>query len=101
MGYSPGMNAGNEQRVPQPQTLVEAVRIFGDEDVALRFMVNLRWGSFENVCCARCGSTRVRFIKTRRQWECREQHLPGEPKRFSIKTNTIMEESSLPLGTWL
>ncbi len=85
--------AGN---IPNPKTLVEAVRIFADQDVALRFMVALRWPN--GVCCPRCGSVRVRFISTRRVWECRETH---PAKRFSIKTNTIMEDSPLSLGTWL
>src|SRR4051794_36760165 len=84
--------------VANPETLVEAVRVFGDESNALRFMVALRWGGFDKVCCPRCGSTRMRFIGTRRVWECRETH---PCKRFSIRTNTIMEDSPLPLGTWL
>ena len=88
----------NGTETPNPETLVEAIRVFGDENVALKFMVNLRWGGMENVCCPRCGSVRVRFISTRRVWECRETHLA---KRFSLKTNTVMEDSPLPLGTWL
>jgi transposase-like protein len=95
------MNAGKSNdanELPAPKTLMEAVRVFGDEDVALRFMVGLRWGGMDKVCCPRCGSARVRFISTRRQWECREDHKQA---RFSIKTNTIMEDSPLPLGTWL
>lgn len=93
------MNAKhNTTELPNPKTLVQAVRAFADEDTALRFMVSLRWGNFANVCCPRCGSVRVRFISTRRVWECREDHAS---KRFSIKTNTVMEESPLSLGTWL
>jgi transposase-like protein len=88
----------NASELPAPETLVEAVRVFGNEDVALRFMAHLRWGGIENACCPRCGSVRVRFISTRRVWECKEDHAS---KRFSIKTNTVMEESPLPLGTWL
>lgn len=82
--------------IKNPKTLVEAVNLFADEDVALKFMVSLRWP--EKVCCPRCGSERVRFIQTRRLWECREDH---KSKRFSIKTGTVMEESLLPLRTWL
>ena len=88
------MNAG-KNKSSGPETLVEAVRVFGDESVALQFMVDLRWGGFDKVCCPRCGSTRVRFIGTRRVWECRENHML---KRFSIKTNTVMEDSPLSLG---
>ena len=87
--------------IKNPQTLVEAIRMFEDENVALRFMVGLRWGSMEDVCCPRCGSVRARFIQTRRIWECREPHPKGTPNRFSLKTNTVMEESKLPLGAWL
>jgi transposase-like protein len=91
------MNEGNNKSdIKKPETLIEAVRLFADEDVALRFMVSLRW--FEKVFCPRCGSERVRFIGTRRVWECRETH---PQKRFSIKTGTVMEESPLLLGHWL
>jgi transposase-like protein len=84
--------------LPSPQTLVEAVKVFSDEDTALRFMVALRWGGLDKVTCPRCKSARVRFISTRRVWECREDH---DSKRFSVKTGTVMEESPLKLGVWL
>ncbi len=87
-----------ESKKPQatPKTLMEAVKLFADQDASLQFMVNLRWPN--GVCCPRCGSIRVRFISTRRVWECREDH---KAKRFSIKTGTIMEDSPLPLDKWL
>src|SRR5688572_8342171 len=87
-----------ENSFPTPKTLVEAVKVFSDEDAALRFMVTLRWGGFDKVKCPRCKSARVRFIATRRVWECREDH---DAKRFSLKTGTVMEESPMKLGTWL
>src|SRR5438067_13662271 len=90
-------NSKNAVDVVSPETLIEAVRVFSNQDTALRFMVALRWPD-GNVCCPRCGSLRVRFIGTRRVWECRETH---PAKRFSIKTDTVMEESPLSLGTWL
>lgn len=71
------------------------MRIFADQNTALMFMVSLRWPN--GVCCPRCGSERVRFIQTRRVWECREDH---NPDRFSVKTGTVMEESPLPLDKW-
>ena len=40
----------------------------------------------------------MRFIATRRLWECKTNH----PKRqFSIKVGTIFEESPIPLDKWL
>lgn len=48
----------------QPHTLVEAIRYFGDPDVALRTMVELSWP--DGVYCPICGRTDPRFISTRR-----------------------------------
>ena len=79
----------------EPQTLVEAIRHFADPDVTLATMVELRWP--EGVCCPTCGRTDVRFIKTRRVWECKEVH----PKRqFSAKVGTVFEDSPLSLDKW-
>jgi transposase-like protein len=80
-----------------PKTLIEAINYFSDYSNARKFMVGIRWPSGQ-VCCPRCGSVRVRYIQTRRQWECREQHAK---RRFSLKTGTIMEDSPLPLEKWL
>src|SRR6266566_1657420 len=90
------MSMKNTNPQANPKTLTEAVKLFADQDVALQFMVNIRWPM--GVCCPRCGSTRVRFISTRRVWECREDH---KAKRFSVETGTIMEDSPLPLDKWL
>lgn len=79
----------------EPRTLIEAIRYFADPDVALRTMIELRWP--DGVCCPTCGSTAVRFIATRRIWECKTKH----PKRqFSAKIGTIFEDSPVDLGKW-
>src|SRR5688572_986246 len=79
----------------EPQTLMEAVRHFTDPDVALNTMVSLRWPS--GVHCPTCGRTDVKFIATRRIWECKEKH----PKRqFSAKVGTIFEDSPIALDKW-
>jgi transposase-like protein len=79
----------------EPQTLIEAIRYFADPDVALRTMVDLRWP--QGVHCPTCGRTDVRFIATRRMWECKEKH----PRRqFSAKVGTIFEDSPIDLGKW-
>ena len=57
----------------EPTTLVEAIRYFADPDVCLDFMVNLRWADGV-VACPTCGRDDVRFIPTRRIWECRSKH---------------------------
>lgn len=79
----------------EPRTLMEAVRYFADPDVALKHMVELRWPG--GVHCPTCGRTDVRFIATRRLWECKEKH---PRKQFSAKVGTIFEDSALPLDKW-
>lgn len=79
----------------QPRTLMEAIRYFADADRTLATAVALRWP--DGVHCPTCGRTDVRFIATRRLWECKEKH----PKRqFSAKVGTIFEDSPLPLDKW-
>jgi hypothetical protein len=79
----------------QPQTLVDAIRYFVDPDISLRTMVELRWP--DGVHCPTCGRTDVRFIATRRIWECKEKH---PQKQFSAKVGTIFEDSPIDLGKW-
>ena len=84
-----------EKPLPQPKTLMEAVRYFADADRTLAMAVSLRWP--EGVHCPTCGRMDVRFLATRRIWECKEKH----PKRqFSAKVGTIFEDSALPLDKW-
>lgn len=79
----------------EPKTLVEAIRHFADPDVALATMVELRWPN--GVCCPTCGRSDVRFVKTRRIWECKGDH----PKRqFSAKVGTVFEDSPIGLDKW-
>jgi transposase-like protein len=79
----------------EPQTLVEAIRHFADPDVTLNTMVDLRWPT--GVHCPTCGRVDVRFIATRRMWECKEKH---EKRQFSAKVGTIFEDSPLSLDKW-
>lgn len=79
-----------------PRTLLEAVRYFADPDTSLSFMVALRWPN--GVACPTCGRTDVRFISTRRMWECKDKH---PRKQFSIKVGTIFEDSPLGMDKWL
>ena len=81
----------------EPKTLIDTIRYFSDPDVCLDFMVHLRWPDGV-VVCPSCRRDDVRFIPTRRVWECRSKH----PKRqFSIKVGTIFEDSPIGLDKWL
>jgi hypothetical protein len=78
-----------------PETLQEAIRYFSDPDTCLAFMVELRWP--DGVSCPTCGTKPVRFIATRRLWECTEKH----PRRqISVKVGTILEDSPIGLDKW-
>jgi transposase-like protein len=80
-----------------PESLVDAIRYFSDPDVCLAFMTHLRWPDGK-VTCPTCGSQGVRFISTRRLWECKNKH---PRKQFSIKVGTIFEDSPIGLDKWL
>jgi transposase-like protein len=80
-----------------PETLLEAIRYFSDPDVCLDYMSKMRWPD-GRVICPTCGADGVRFISTRRLWECKNKH----PRRqFSIKVGTILEDSAIGLDKWL
>jgi transposase-like protein len=81
---------------PKPETLQQAIKHFADADNCLKFVVERRWPN--GVECPTCGRKDVRFISTRRMWECKSQH---PKKQFSVKIGTIFEDSALPLDKWL
>jgi len=80
-----------------PKTLTDAVRYYSDPDRCLAEMVEARWPDGV-VRCPMCDRDDVRFISTRRMWECKDKH----PRRqFSVKVGTIFEDSPLGLDKWL
>ena len=81
--------------LPQPKTLMEAVLYFADPDRSLAMAVAMRWPN--GVHCPTCGRTDVRFLATRRIWECKEKHAK---RQFSAKVGTIFEDSALSLDKW-
>jgi transposase-like protein len=88
------MPAKNPRTSDEPQTLQEAILHFADPATALQFFVELRWPS--GVTCPYCDGTEHSFISTRSVWHCK-----ACKKRFSVKIGTLMEDSPLPLSTWI
>jgi hypothetical protein len=78
-----------------PETLHEAIRYFAKGDNAFEFMKGIRWPN--GVSCPTCGATDVRFISTRKLWECKQKH---PKKQFSVKVGTIFEDSPIKLDKW-
>ncbi len=80
----------------KPKTLQQAIKYYSNPDTCIDFIVSRRWPN--GVECPTCGRKDVRFISTRRMWECKDKH----PKRqFSVKVGTIFEDSAIPLDKWL
>jgi len=78
-----------------PTTLLEAIRYFSDPDLALAFVVRLRWPTGEPAC-PRCGCLEHSFLTTRKIWKCK-----GCKRQFSAKVGTIFEDSPIGFDKWL
>lgn len=80
----------------QFRTLQDAMLHFGDPQNCIQFMTSLRWP--DGVLCPQCGCKDVWWIAARSLYQCKNRH----PRRqFSLKSGTIFENSSIPLGKWL
>ena len=90
------MFSANVGGMKAPKTLQEAVLYFGNPDNCHRYMVALRWPN--GVECPACGRKDVRFISTRRMWECKSKH---PRKQFSAKVGTIWEDSPIAIDKCL
>ena len=79
-----------------PQTLLQAVQYFADEEAAIEFVAELRWPDGEQ-SCPKCGSVAEHyFMKTRKRWKCRDcRH------QFSVKVGTVFEGSPIKLSKWM
>jgi hypothetical protein len=80
-----------------PKTLQSAIVYFSNPETAFAEMVKFRWPD-GIVKCPTCGSTDAYFTKSRRIWQCRENHLK---RQFSVKIGSIMEDSPLGIDKWL
>lgn len=60
-------------------------------------MVDLRWPDGK-VTCPVCQSQKVTWLAKQRVWKC---YIPHPKPRFSLKTETIFEDSPIPLEKWL
>lgn len=72
-----------------------------DEDSAVEFLEELRWG--DEACCPRCGDCDVYQMQSRGggresnyRWRCR-----GCGKQFTVRTGTVMDDSRIPVRTWV
>src|SRR5438132_12976435 len=80
----------------EPKTLQQAILFFSNADNCLDFLAVSRWPV--GVICPTCQSKGVRFLGTRRLWECKGKQ---PRKQFSIKVGSIFEDSAIGLDKWL
>jgi ribosomal protein L37AE/L43A len=83
--------------IPEFSTLQQAIVYFSDPDNCVAYLVARRWPDGV-VKCPTCGRNDVRYIASRRVWQCKTRHAKCQ---FSIKVGTIFEDSTLPLDKWL
>jgi transposase-like protein len=79
----------------QPKTLQEAIRYFSNEQTCIETVAAMRWANGKPVCPA-CEHTEHYYLGTQKRWKCKECG-----RQFSVKLNTIFEDSPIPLDKWL
>ena len=76
-------------------SLFQLMEEIPDEAAAVRFFESKRWPDKE--ACPRCGSV----IVNRAHWQRSQSHWCADCRRyFSVRTNTVMAQSQLPLRKW-
>jgi len=85
-----------------PRTLQQAIVYFSDPDRAFDYAVKLRWPDGK-VICPHCSSdsnyhirSKTKSGKPRRLWLCRSCN-----RQFTLKVNTIFEDSALSMDKWM
>jgi transposase-like protein len=79
----------------QPKTLLEAIRLFSEEQVCIDTIASLRWHDGKPTC-PKCGNKTNYWLGTQKRWKCKKCS-----RQFSVKQGTIFEDSPLPLDKWL
>jgi ISXO2-like transposase domain/Transposase zinc-ribbon domain len=80
-----------------PKTLQEAIIYFSNPDNCISYLSAKRWKD-GIVRCPNCGTSEVKFMSTRRVWQCKTRHPKSQ---FSIKVGTIYEDSAIGIDKWL
>jgi transposase-like protein len=78
----------------EPKTLLEAIQYFSDEQVCIDAVAMMRWP--QGVRCGYCDTDKPYYLKAQKRWKCRSCR-----KQFSVKVNSIFEDSPISLKKWL
>jgi len=77
-----------------PNTLLEAIQYFSDEQVCIDTVASMRW--MNGPVCPECDAASPYYLKTQKRWKCRECRI-----QFSVKRGSIFEDSPISLSKWL
>jgi transposase-like protein len=77
-------------------TLADAIRYFSDEKVCIDTVAAMRWPDGPRCPACLMPDTRQHWLKNQRRWQCRDCG-----KQYSVKVNTIFEDSPISLQKWL
>jgi len=78
-----------------PKTLQAAIQYFSDDQTCIDFLAEIRWPDGKAVCGNCSDKENTYYLHNQKRWKCRSCK-----KQFSVKANTIFEESPLSLSTW-
>lgn len=80
-----------------PKTLQDAILAYSDEQHCIDTVSAMRWP--DGPQCPDCIGDKAKnpyYIKTQKRWKCRNCR-----RQFSVKVETIFEDSPIPLQKWL
>lgn len=82
-----------------PKTLMEAIRYYSDAQVCIDTVAAMRWQDGKPVC-PKCGTAegdrKHYWLAAQKRWKCYSCR-----KQFSVKVDTVFEDSALGLDKWL
>lgn len=83
-----------DDRIFREFSLPSVLERTSTEEKCRQWLTQLRWPN--GVVCSRCGGTANHLHSRPENFECRECH-----SQFSIRSNTPLHDSHLPLNVWL
>jgi transposase-like protein len=78
------------------KTLADAIRYFSDEQTCIDTVAFMRWPTGPECPACLALKDRQHWLKNQRRWQCRECG-----RQYSVKLNTIFEDSAISLKKWL
>lgn len=75
-------------------SLPQFIKRFPDENACEQYIINARWP--RGISCPHCWNHRVYRLEKQRRFKCGKCE-----KQFTVRTNSVLAESKIPLQKWL